>query len=215
MALKIGVLITGRGSNLQSLIDAAADPDFPAEIVAVISNRAEAYGLKRAARAGVHHEVISHRSFKTSDAFEDAIDEALERAGVELVCLAGFMRILSKAFITKWKNRIVNIHPSLLPSFKGLHVHERVIEAGARISGCSVHFVRAEMDAGPVIIQAAVPVLLEDTPETLAERVLHWEHRIYPQAVRYIAEGRVRITGETVRITGAEAPASGFMSPEK
>jgi phosphoribosylglycinamide formyltransferase-1 len=215
MALKIGVLITGRGSNLQSLIDATADPDFPAEIVTVISNRAEAYGLKRAAKAGVHHEVISHRSFETADAFEDAIDETLERAGVELVCLAGFMRILSKAFITKWKNRIVNIHPSLLPSFKGLHVHERVIEAGARISGCSVHFVRAEMDAGPVIIQAAVPVLPEDTPETLAERVLQWEHKIYPQAVRYIAEGRVRIVGEKVRVTGAEAPAPGFMSPEK
>jgi phosphoribosylglycinamide formyltransferase-1 len=215
MVLKIGVLITGRGSNLQSLIDATADPDFPAEIVTVISNRAEAYGLKRAAKAGVHHEVLSHRSFETPDAFEDAIDEALERAGVDLVCLAGFMRILSKAFITKWKNRIINIHPSLLPSFKGLHVHERVIDGGVRISGCSVHFVRAEMDAGPVIIQAAVPVLPEDTPETLAERVLHWEHKIYPQAVRYIAEGRVRIVGEKVRVTGAEAPAPGFMSPEK
>lgn len=215
MALKIGVLITGRGSNLQSLIDATAHPDFPAEIVTVISNRTEAYGLKRAAKADIPHEVISHRGFETPEAFEDAIDEALDKAGVELVCLAGFMRILSKAFITKWKNRIINIHPSLLPSFKGLHVHERVIETGARISGCTVHYVRAEMDAGPIIVQAAVPVLLEDTPDSLAERVLAWEHKIYPQAVRYIAEGRVRITGENVRITGAEAPATGFMSPEK
>jgi phosphoribosylglycinamide formyltransferase-1 len=214
MALKIGVLITGRGSNLQSLIDATANPDFPAEVVTVISNRVEAYGLKRAAKAKIHHEVIAPRGFASMEAFEDAIDEALERAGVELVCLAGFMRILSKAFITKWKNRIINIHPSLLPSFKGLHVHERVIESGSRISGCTVHYVRAEMDAGPIIIQAAVPVLLDDTPESLAERVLAWEHKIYPQAVRYIAEGRVRITGENVRITGAEAPASGFMSPE-
>jgi len=215
MALKIGVLITGRGSNLQSLIDATSQPDFPAEIVTVISNRAEAYGLKRAAQADIPHEVISHRDFETPEAFEDAIDDALRRVGVELVCLAGFMRILSNAFITRWKNRIINIHPSLLPSFKGLHVHERVIESGSRISGCSVHYVRAEMDNGPIIVQAAVPVLMEDTPETLAQRVLAWEHQIYPQAVRYIAEGRVRVTGEKVRITGAEAPAPGFMSPEQ
>ena len=213
MVLKVGVLISGRGSNLQALIDAAAVSDFPARIAVVVSNKAGAMGLKRAEKAKIPAHVISHKSFKTPEAFEDALDEALEAAGVELICLAGFMRLLSKAFVNKWKGRIINIHPSLLPLFKGLHVHERVLESGSRVSGCTVHFVRADMDSGPIIIQAAVPVMPDDTPDSLAERVLAWEHQIYPQAVRFIAEKRVRVSGEIVRITGEAAPAPGFMSP--
>lgn len=214
MVLKVGVLISGRGSNLQALIDATKAPDFPASITTVISNRGDAKGLKRAEAAKIPTQVISHKSFKTLEDFEDALDEALEAAGVELICLAGFMRLLSKEFVTKWKGRVINIHPSLLPSFKGLHVHERVLDAGARISGCTVHFVRPEMDDGPIIVQAAVPVLSDDTPDSLAERILGWEHQIYPRAVRYIAEKRVRINGDKVLITGTKAHAAGFMSPE-
>jgi len=214
MALKVGVLISGRGSNLDALIRATATPGFPAGIVTVISNRAEAAGLAKAEAAGIPAHVIAPRSFPSKEAFEDALDAALERAGVELICLAGFMRLLSRAFVTKWKDRIVNIHPSLLPAFKGLHTHERVLAAGVRVSGCTVHFVRPDMDTGPIILQAAVPVEASDTPETLAERILAWEHKIYPQALRYIAEKRVQIVDETVRIAGAEAPAPGFMSPQ-
>lgn len=214
MTLKVGVLISGRGSNLQALIDAAADPDFPAEIALVIANKDDAQGLKRAATADIPTKVIRHGDFDSDGAFEDAIHAALTEAGVGLVCLAGFMRLLNDSFVKKWKDRLINIHPSLLPALKGLHAHERALETGMRLSGCTVHFVRPSMDSGPIIMQAAVPVDPDDTADSLAARILEWEHRIYPLCVRLIAEKRVRVTNEKVHISGTRAPATGFLSPE-
>lgn len=213
--LKLGVLISGRGSNLQALLDAAADPAFPAEIVLVLSNRADAYGLERAALAGVPTAVVDHKPFRGDrPAFEAAVDARLRDSGVEMVCLAGFMRLLSPWFVQQWHDRMINIHPSLLPSFKGLDTHQRVLDAGGRLHGCTVHFVRAEMDDGPIIVQAAVPVLDGDDADALAHRVLDQEHRIYPLAVRLIAEGRATLDGEKVRISGdLQNPAAALVSP--
>lgn len=193
--LKVAVIISGRGSNLQALIDACAAPDYPAEIVFVLSNVAEAAGLERAKKAGIPTAVVSHRDFEKRKDFDAAMDAKLRAAGAEFICNAGFMRILSAGFVQKWLGRIINIHPSLLPAFKGLHVHEQAIAAGVRISGCTVHFVVPEIDSGPPIAQAAVPVESGDTPETLAARVLKEEHRLYPQALKMVAEGRVRLEG--------------------
>ncbi|MGA7674519.1 MAG: phosphoribosylglycinamide formyltransferase [Rhizomicrobium sp.] len=187
------ILISGRGSNMRSLIAATADPAFPAEIVLVISNVGSAEGLKHAANAGIATRVIPHKAFVSREAFDAAIDAALNEAGIEIVCLAGFMRILSDWFARKWEGRLLNIHPSLLPSFKGVHVHEQALQAGVRISGCTVHFVVPELDAGPIIAQAAVPVELGDTPEALAARVLQAEHKLYPAALEMLAEGRVKL----------------------
>lgn len=201
--LKVGVLISGRGSNLQALLDACAAPDFPAEIALVLSNKADAYGLERAAAAGVPTAVVSHRDFPGDKrAFEEAMDARLRAAGVELVCLAGFMRLLSPWFVEAWRDRLINIHPSLLPSFKGLDTHGRALAAGVRVHGCTVHYVRPEMDEGPIIAQAAVPVLPGDDAHTLGGRVLESEHRIYPLAVRLIAEGRARVEGDRVLLGG-------------
>lgn len=213
--LKLGVLISGRGSNLQALLDAAADSAFPAQVALVLSNRADAYGLERAARAGVESAVIDHKPFKGDrPAFEAAMDARLRQSGVELVCLAGFMRLLSPWFVNQWRDRMINIHPSLLPSFKGLDTHQRVLDAGGRLHGCTVHYVRAEMDDGPIIAQAAVPVLDGDDADALAHRVLAQEHAIYPLAVRLIAEGRARVEGERVRIDGdSQSPAAALVSP--
>ena len=191
--LKTAVLISGRGSNLQALIDACALPDFPAEIVSVFSNVADAYGLERARKAGIPTSAISHRDFATRDAFDRAMDAKLVEAKAEFICLAGFMRLLSAAFVRKWQGRIVNIHPSLLPAFKGMHVHEQAIAAGVRVSGCTVHYVIPELDSGPTILQEKVPVHPDDNADTLAARVLEAEHRIYPAALKMIAEGRVRL----------------------
>jgi len=191
--LKVGVLISGRGSNLQSLINASATDDFPAKIVLVISNVADAQGLARAQAAAIPTAVIEHKNFKSRESFDDAVDKALRDAGTELVCLAGFMRVLSDPFVRKWEGRLINIHPSLLPAFKGTHVHEQVIAAGVKSSGCTVHYVIPELDSGPIIAQAEVPVLTGDTPEALAARVLETEHKLYPMALRWIAEGRVRL----------------------
>jgi len=191
--LKIGVLISGRGSNLQALIDAAATPGFPAEIALVISNVAGAYGLERAAKVGIATATLPHTSYGGRDAFDAAMDATLRDAGIEFVCLAGFMRLLTPGFAKTWEGKMINIHPSLLPSFKGLHVHEQALEAGVRISGCTVHYVVPELDSGPIISQAAVPVEPGDTPDTLAARVLEAEHRIYPQALKMVVEGRVRL----------------------
>lgn len=202
---RVGILISGRGSNMASLIEAAASPGFPAEIVAVISNRADAAGLARAAAAGIATGVIDHKAHAGRESFDAALDAALEAAGVEIVCLAGFMRLLTHGFTEKWRGRMINIHPALLPSFRGLHTHERALEAGVKIHGCTVHFVTPEMDVGPIIIQAAVPVLEGDTPETLAARVLAQEHVIYPAALRLVSEGRARIEGERVLVDGAAA----------
>lgn len=211
--LKIGVLISGRGSNLQALIDAAAAPDWPAEIALVLSNKADAAGLARAEAAGIPTCVIDHRAHAGREAFDAAMTVALEEAGVDLVCLAGFMRLLSPGFVQTWHDRLINIHPSLLPSFRGLHAHEQALAAGVRFTGCTVHFVRAEMDDGPIIVQAAVPVHQDDTAETLAARVLVAEHRCYPQAVRWIAEGRVRVEGQRALVTGVTSGDSFLLSP--
>ncbi len=211
--LKTGVLISGRGTNLAALLDACADAEVPAEIALVISNTPDAAGLERAKSAGCATLVIEHGDFPDRGAFDDAIGAALDAAGVELVCLAGFMRILSEAFVERWHDRIINIHPSLLPAFKGLEAQAQALAAGVRISGCTVHFVRPTMDSGPIIVQAAVPVEAGDDAETLAARVLEAEHRIYPLALRLIAEDRVRIEGETVVIDGAEATAGALVNP--
>ncbi len=207
--LKVAVLISGRGSNLQVLLDACAQPGFPAKIVRVLSNQPDAYGLERAKRAGVATEVVEHRQFADREAFDAALDAAIRQSGAELVCLAGFMRLLTPGFAEAWDNRLVNIHPSLLPSFKGLHTHRRALEAGVKLHGCTVHFVTPELDDGPIIVQAAVPVLAEDDEDSLASRVLAAEHRIYPLALKLIGEGRVRVDGRVVRITdGADGMAS-------
>jgi phosphoribosylglycinamide formyltransferase 1 len=205
--LKVGVLISGRGSNLQALIDACADPAFPAEIVLVLSNKADAFGLERARQAGIPAAVVSHRDYVDKPGFEAAMDEALNAAGVELVCLAGFMRLLTAGFVERWRDRLINIHPSLLPAFKGLDTHARAIEAGVRFTGCTVHFVRPAMDEGPIVLQAVVPILEGDCDHTLADRVLVAEHRSYPLALRLIAEGRARVEGERVAISGSPRTA--------
>lgn len=201
--LKIGVLISGRGSNLQALIDACAGDEFPARIAVVISNKPDAYGLERAKLAGIPTITVPHGTFSSREAFDQEVDRHLREAGVKLVCLAGFMRLLSEQFVRGWKDRMINIHPSLLPSFKGLNTHARTLQAGVKIAGCTVHYVRPEMDEGPIIMQAAVPVLAGDSEENLADRILVQEHLIYPAAVRLIAEGRVRVAGETCIITGS------------
>ena len=200
MKLKLGVLISGRGSNLQALIDATADPSFPAEIALVISNRADAAGLARAEAAGIATKIIPHMDFASREAFDSALTAALREAGVGLVCLAGFMRLLTAGFAEDWHDRLINIHPSLLPSFKGLNSHAQALEAGVRFSGCTVHYVRPEMDAGPIILQAAVPVHDGDDEDSLAARILTAEHRSYPLAVKLIAEGRIRVVDEVVRV---------------
>jgi phosphoribosylglycinamide formyltransferase-1 len=211
--VKVGVLVSGRGSNLQALLDACAAPDFPAEIALVISNVAGAYALERATAAGVPTQVIEHKPFPSRDAFDAALDAALRRAGVEIVCLAGFMRLLTPGFTEAWRDRLINIHPSLLPSFRGMHTHERAIAAGVRVHGCTVHIVRPELDDGPIIVQAAVPVLEGDTPDALAARVLEQEHRIYPLALRLLAEGKAVVDGAAVRLQGTASPAAALVNP--
>jgi phosphoribosylglycinamide formyltransferase-1 len=193
----VGVLISGRGSNLQSLLDASKAESFPARIVLVISNVETAGGLARASAAGVPVQIITHKG-KTREQFDAQLNQALRMAGVEIVCLAGFMRILSDGFARDWEGKLLNIHPSLLPAYKGTQVHERVIAAGEKQSGASVHFVVPELDAGPIISQSTVPVLATDTPETLAARVLEAEHRLYPTALRLVCESRVRLENGAV-----------------
>jgi phosphoribosylglycinamide formyltransferase-1 len=211
--LKVGVLISGRGSNLQALIDACASPAFPAEIVLVVSNRPDAQGLARAATAAIAVDVIDHTRFPSREAFDAAVDTVLRARNVELVCLAGFMRLFTPHFVEAWRDRLINIHPSLLPSFRGLHTHARALDAGVRVHGCTVHFVRTELDEGPIIVQAAVPVLPGDDADRLAARVLDAEHRCYPLALRLIAEGRVRIEGERAVIAGQAGEADVLMNP--
>ena len=210
--LKVGVLISGSGTNLQALIDDCTRADAESEIVLVLSNRADAFGLTRAERAGLPQRVIDHEGYDSRATFEQALTEALEASGVELVCLAGFMRVLTADFVEQWRDRLINIHPSLLPAFKGLDTHARAIEAGVRFAGCTVHFVRAEVDNGPIIVQAAVPVLPDDTAASLADRVLREEHRCLPLAVRLIAQGRVSVAGERCVIE-AEAPSDALVNP--
>lgn len=211
--LKVGVLISGRGSNLQALIDACATPGFPAEIKLIIANRDDAAGLQRAAAAKIATQIIPHRRYPSREAFDAALTAALEKAGIEFICLAGFMRLLTPGFVTHWRDRLINIHPSLLPAFPGLDTHARVLAAGVRFTGCTVHYVRAEMDSGPIIVQAAVPVMPSDDADTLAARVLAAEHRAYPLALRLIGEGRVTVNGDRVDVKDAGEPDNLVLNP--
>lgn len=196
------VLISGSGSNLQALIDDLAAGDTPARIRAVISNRADAYGLVRAANAGIPTQVLDHKAFASREAFDAALQEAIDAYTPELVVLAGFMRILTPAFVRHYHGRMFNIHPSLLPKYKGLDTHRRALDAGDAEHGCSVHFVTEELDGGALVVQASTAVLPGDTPESLAQRVHGLEHRIYPLAVRWFAEGRLRLEGDGAMLDG-------------
>ena len=197
---RTAVLVSGRGSNMVALLNAAEAENFPAAITLVLSNRADAAGLAEAEKRGVETVVIDHREFDDRTAFEARLNQTLGEAKIELVCLAGFMRLLTADFVDAWRDRLVNIHPSILPAFKGLQTHERALAAGVRIHGATAHFVRAEMDEGPVIVQGAVPVLPSDTAESLAARVLAVEHRIYPIAVALVAERKARVVNEKVMV---------------
>lgn len=198
------VLISGRGSNMAALLEAAADPTFPADIRLVLSNRPGASGLERAAGFGVATQVIDHRSFSDRAGFDAALDQALTTAGIQLVALAGFMRLLTPDFTRRWTGRMINIHPSLLPAFKGVHVHQQALAAGVRLSGCTVHFVSPEMDSGAIIGQAAVPVHPDDNADRLAARILAMEHLLYPAALALVANGQARlIDGRTAFAAGA------------
>jgi phosphoribosylglycinamide formyltransferase-1 len=214
-ALKVGVLISGRGSNLQALIEACRDPATNARIVLVLSNKADAAGLARAAEAGISTAVIDHKAYQDRAGFDAELDRHLEAAGVELVCLAGFMRILTDGFIATWRDRLINIHPSLLPAYRGLDTHARALADGVKLAGCTVHFVRPELDTGPIIVQAAVPVASGDTPESLAARVLAAEHRAYPLALRLLATGRVKVEGEKTVLDGRPVSGAVFMNPSE
>jgi phosphoribosylglycinamide formyltransferase-1 len=210
---RVGVLISGRGSNLQSLIEACRDPAYPAEIVSVISNRADALGLQRAQAAGLPAQVIPHKSYETREDFDAALDSALRDAGVELLCSAGFMRLLTEGFVEAWRDRQLNIHPSLLPAFRGLRPQQQALDAGVCVSGATVHMVRHEMDAGPIIAQAVVPVLPGDDEDALAARILAAEHRLYPHALRLIAAGDAWIEGEAVHYVSRDIPRILFPDP--
>jgi phosphoribosylglycinamide formyltransferase-1 len=196
----------GRGSNMMALIAAARTPDYPAEIACVLSSRSEAEGLKKAQAEGVPVRAVDHTKFTSRQAFEAELDAALTSFGVDLVACAGFLRVLTPAFVERWQNRMLNIHPSLLPAFPGLNTHKRALAAGVRITGCTVHVVRPDMDDGPIVAQAAVPVLDGDSAETLADRVLEAEHRLYPHALALFASGRVEIADEKVH--GPQVPVN-------
>ncbi|HXG53219.1 MAG TPA: phosphoribosylglycinamide formyltransferase [candidate division Zixibacteria bacterium] len=200
--LPIAVLISGSGTNLQAIIDAIAAGKLDAEIRVVVSNRADAYGLVRARNHGIPTEVLDHKSYPSREAFDEAVVEILRARGVELVVLAGFMRLLSPVFVKAYSNRIMNIHPALLPSFPGLHVQKKALEHGVRFSGCTVHFVNEACDEGPIIIQAVVPVYPDDSEESLASRILEQEHRIYPRAIQLYSEGRLEVLGRRVLVKG-------------
>ena len=198
---------------MRALIKAAQSPDYPAEIALVISNRPNAKGLEFAKENNIQTSVIDHKTFDTRDEFDQALDTALTEADIELICNAGFMRLLGKDFVEKWRNKQLNIHPSLLPAFKGLNTHERALASDVKIAGCTVHFVRFEMDEGPIIAQAAVPVLPEDTPDTLAKRILKAEHEIYPEALRKVASGQIKMAGERLLDTSSGVDQAPLFSP--
>ncbi len=213
---RTAVLISGRGSNLAALIAAAEAERYPAEIALVVSDNPDAGGLDYAREAGIEAAVIDRRRFASKLEFDIEIDATLHESGIEFVCLAGFMRLLSHEFVEAWRDRLLNVHPSLLPLFPGLNTHERALTVGVRVHGATVHFVRTETDTGPIIAQGAVPVLPGDTPETLAERVLAVEHRLYPMALKLVAGGRVRVIGENVTIDGEKLqPDAALLSPSE
>jgi phosphoribosylglycinamide formyltransferase-1 len=213
--LKVAVLISGRGSNLQALIDAFGPKvqDSPVSIALVLSNRPDAPGLERAAQAGLQTEIVDHKAFVTREDFDVAMDREIRAAGAEFVVLAGFMRLLTPQFVAAWRDRMINIHPALLPAFPGLDTHKRALEAGVRFHGATVHFVRHETDTGPIIAQAAVPVLPGDDESTLAARVLAAEHELYPMALRLVAEAKVRVEQERAIISDAPAAGGALFNP--
>jgi phosphoribosylglycinamide formyltransferase-1 len=216
MRRRVAILISGRGSNMTALIEAAQAPDFPAEIVLVAANRPDAAGLARAQQAGIATEAVDHTRFgKDREGFERALDTVLAAHRVDLICLAGFMRLLTPWFVGQWDGRILNVHPALLPAFKGTDTHARALAAGVKIHGATVHVVVPEMDAGPIIAQAAVAVREDDTPDTLAARVLAAEHRIYPLALKLFASGQVRVAEGRCAITGADAPVAPMVVPQE
>jgi phosphoribosylglycinamide formyltransferase-1 len=200
--LSIGILISGSGTNLQSIIDAIEAKKLDAKIAVVLSNKGDAYGLVRAKNHGIPTEVLDHKGYPSREAYDQAVVDLLRQRGVELVVLAGFMRLLSPEFIKAYSNRIMNIHPALLPSFPGLHVQKKAVEHGVRFAGCTVHFVNEECDEGPIIIQAVVPVFPDDSEESLAARILKQEHRIYPRAIQLYAERRLHVVGRRVTVDG-------------
>jgi phosphoribosylglycinamide formyltransferase 1 len=210
--LRVGVLISGRGSNLRALLAACADDDYPAEIVSVISDRIEAPGLALAQTAGTHCAVIPRHD---RQAFAARAEVVLHDQRVQLVCLAGFMRVLDTVFVDAWRDRMINIHPSLLPAFPGLHPQRQALAAGVRFTGCTVHFVRPEVDAGPIIAQAVVPIRPDDGEESLSARILGVEHRLYPLTVRLIAQGRVQIVAGKVQIDGWQTPKLSMLNPRE
>ena len=210
---RVGILISGRGSNMMALVEASRAADYPAEIVIVISNRPEAAGLAWAHRQGLATEAVDHKAYERREDFEAQIHRALSAAEVDLVCCAGFMRLMTAGFVDQWHGRMLNIHPSLLPLFKGLHTHEQALAAGVKIAGCTVHFVVPEMDSGPIIAQAAVPVFDGDTPESLADRILVAEHQLYPHALRLVASGAARLEGGRVIVAGPVNQTSMLFSP--
>jgi phosphoribosylglycinamide formyltransferase-1 len=211
---RVAVLISGRGSNMAALIEAAKDKSYPAEIALVVSNRPDAGGLLVAQAEGIATDVIDHAQFgKDRAAFERALQALLEKNRIELVALAGFMRLLTPDFVNRWRERLLNIHPALLPAFKGLDTHKRALEAATKIHGATVHFVVAEMDSGPIIAQGAVAVRSDDSEQTLAARVLKVEHQIYPLALRLVAEGRVRVENGRCLIDGAPVPDASKLAP--
>jgi phosphoribosylglycinamide formyltransferase-1 len=214
--IRTAILISGRGSNMTALIEAARSPDFPAEIVLVAANRPGAGGLERASAAGIPAVCVDHKAFAGREAFERALQAEIERHDVDLVCLAGFMRVLTPWFIERWQGRLLNIHPSLLPLFPGLHTHERALAEGVRLHGATVHYVVPELDAGPIVAQGAVPVMPCDTPETLAARVLTVEHKLYPLALAMVADGRARLEGDRVVLAGEGTtdPGAMLVSPD-
>jgi phosphoribosylglycinamide formyltransferase-1 len=212
--LKVGVLISGRGSNMAALIEAARDPSYPAEIACVVSNVAAAAGIETARTARIATAVIPHKDYPDRESFDRAVSAELEKHGVGLVALAGFLRIQSPWFPQHWAGRIINIHPSLLPAFKGLHVQQQALDAGVRLSGCTVHFVTPDLDSGPIIAQAAVPVLAGDTADTLAARILRQEHRLYPMVVRWFAEGRIELKDGKADVAGVPQGVTLLFSPE-
>jgi phosphoribosylglycinamide formyltransferase-1 len=210
------VLVSGRGANMTALIAAAKRANYPAEIALVLSNRPDAAALGRARDSGIPTAVVDHTLYgKDREAFERAVEAVLENHRIELVCLAGFMRLFTPWLVTRWTGRMLNIHPALLPAFRGLHTHERALEAGVKIHGATVHFVVPEVDSGPIVAQAAVPVLDRDTPETLAERVLGVELRLYPLALALVAGGKVSIAGERVQGEAASAPGARLIVPDE
>jgi phosphoribosylglycinamide formyltransferase-1 len=214
MKRRVAILISGRGSNMAALIDAAKVADFPAEIVAVISNRADAAGLERAAASGIQTKIIESKPFgKDRAGFEAVLQRALDEEKVELICLGGFMRLFTADFVQRWYGKMLNIHPSLLPSFPGLDPHGQALQAGVKISGATVHFVIPETDAGPIVMQGAVAVADDDTAETLSQRILGIEHRIYPEALRLLASGRLRLEGDLCRIAGSADRDGTLISP--